>query len=102
MTLRFHPAAADELDAAAAWYVERDAEVALRFVTEARRRVAQAERLPQSAPLVLGVARHFDARAFALRGFPYLAVTAVARAERVVVALAHTSRAPGYWRQRLR
>lgn len=102
MTLRFHPAAVDELDAAVAWYLEKDAAVASRFVTEARRRVAQAARLPQSAPRVAGIALRFDARAFGLRGFPYLAITAVARGERVLVAIAHTSRAPGYWRERLR
>lgn len=102
MTLHFHPAAADELDAAVAWYLERNAEVAARFVTEARRRVVQAARLPKSGPLVQGIASRFDARAFGLREFPYRAVVAVVRGERVVVALAHTSRAPGYWRERLR
>ena len=102
MTLRFDRAAADELDAAVAWYAAEDPNAASRFGTEIRRRLVQAARLPQSAPSVRGLATKHDVRAFGLRGFPYLAITAVTRGERVVIAIAHTSREPGYWRQRLR
>jgi plasmid stabilization system protein ParE len=101
MTLRFDPGAADELEAAVRWYSEVELRVAIRFAAEVRRRLAHAARLPRSAPPVRGFAPELDVRAFGLRGFPYVAVTALSRGERVVVAVAHTSREPGYWRDRV-
>jgi plasmid stabilization system protein ParE len=102
MTLRFDRAAAEELEAAVRWYAASDPSVATRFAAEVRRRVAQAARFPESAPLVRGLDAKYDVRAFGLRGFPYVAITALSRGEHIVVALAHTAREPGYWQQRVR
>jgi hypothetical protein len=56
-----------------------------------------AERCP-----VAGIAEHYDVRQHLVRRFRNIVVTAVVRDERLVVAVAHTSRQPGYWRDRVR
>lgn len=96
MTLPFHPEAAEELEAATKWYASEDARASARFVAEVKRRLHQAFALPRSGPRVLDVPERFEARAFGLSGFPYVAVTATVRDTRLVVAIAHTSRDPGY------
>jgi hypothetical protein len=42
-----------------------------------------------------------DVRRFAMNRFPYLVVTAIVGGRRAVIAIAHTSRQPSYWRDRL-
>jgi len=102
MTPRFHPEAALEFEEAASWYGARDLQIAARFVAEVRRRLVQAARFPHSARRIRGAEIRFDVRAFATRGYPYVAVVALIQGERVCVAVAHTGRLPGYWRERLR
>jgi toxin ParE1/3/4 len=99
--LRFHPAALDELDAAVEYHEgERVGHGALPF-DEASERVGQAARLPRSGVRVEGFGDAFDVRQFALRRFRYVLITASIGDERLVIAVAHTSRDPGYWRDRL-
>lgn len=101
MTLRFHPDAAAELEAAVSWYRNEEPRAAVRFSDEVRRRAYQAARFPLSGPQQRGFEARLDVRGFVLRGFPYWLVTARVRDERIVVAMAHTSREPGYWRTRV-
>lgn len=63
------------------------------------RRVGQAARLPQSGTRVAGFAA---VRQFALQRFRYLVITALVGREHLVIAVAHTAREPGYWRDRLK
>lgn len=101
MTLPLHPEAALELEAAVEWYAGEDRELASRFVAEVRLRSAQAEAFPRSGPRVIGLDERFDVRVFGLRSFPFRLVVASVRGARVLVAVAHTSRDPRYWRTRL-
>lgn len=99
--LRLHPSAAEELEQAVAWYEQEQPGWGARFFAEARRRLAHAALLPTSGAGIQGVPPRCDARAFGLRRFPYRIVTVMVGAERFVIAVAHTSREPGYWLDRL-
>jgi toxin ParE1/3/4 len=95
--VELHGEAAAEYDAAFDWYLERSPEAALKFDAEVDRALSQILQAPQR-----WVAGPYQTRKFLLRQFPF---TLIYR-ERVsgdiqVVAVAHTSRKPGFWRQRL-
>jgi plasmid stabilization system protein ParE len=92
----FHRLALKEYDNARRWYADRSAGAAQRFkeaVDEATMRIAEA---PESLPRMSGPYRW--AR---VRRFRYILVFRPRRpGEMVVVAVAHTSRRPAYWRHR--
>ena len=93
---RFHRLAGEEYRKARRWYsTQASAEVARRFrdeVDSALRRIADH---PETWPIYLG-----EFRWIRLRRFPYLLVFITLESEVVVVAVAHASRRPGYWRRR--
>ena len=102
MRLRLHPAALVELDEAVDYLEARRAGFGALLFDEVTRRIAQAARWPSSGPPVAGFAERHDVRQFVVKRFRYVVVTALVRGERLVVAVAHTSRRPGYWRERLK
>lgn len=102
MGVVYHPAARRELRDAASWsdaHFGRGAEL-----DEAVRQLeGQVDERPRS------LARAFDApagrddvRQARVEGFPYRLVILVRAPDRVVLAVAHTARRPGYWQRRLR
>lgn len=100
--LSFHPDAVAELEAAIEFLENERPGYGRRLANEVRRRLAQAERFSQSAPRVGFVDAAFDARQFALRRFRYVIVVANGPdASQWVYAMAHTSREPGFWLERL-
>jgi toxin ParE1/3/4 len=94
--VEFHRFAEKDYDDAYDWYSERSAGAALRFkdpVNEAVRRIADG---PGSFPRISG-----DYRRVRIQRFPYILVYRPRQSDEiVVVAVAHTSRRPGYWRRR--
>ncbi|HEX6984686.1 MAG TPA: type II toxin-antitoxin system RelE/ParE family toxin [Planctomycetaceae bacterium] len=96
MAVQFHRLAATELRSAVAWYRERDAALADRFLTGVNAAVERIEHDPDSLPIER---RHF--RRCRVQRFPYRLIF-----ERhddgtiLIVALAHNRRRPGYWRRR--
>src|SRR5262245_32710308 len=101
LRLRLHPAALAELDDAVAWHeTQRPGWGALLFEAVSHR-VGQAARFPRSGAPILGFASQYDVRQYVLSRFKYIVVTARVRGEHIVVAVAHTSRKPRYWRGRL-
>ncbi len=93
----FHQEAAAEYDAAFDWYLERSPEAALRFDAELERALTQIIAAPQR-----WAAGPHSTRRFLLRQFPFsLIYREQASGSIQIVAVAHTSRKPGYWRQRL-
>ena len=100
--LPFHPDAVGELEAAIEFLERERPGYGGQLADEVRRRLTQAERFPQSAPRVRFVDPAFDARPFTLRRFRYVVVVANGpHGTRWVYAIAHTSREPGYWLERL-
>lgn len=92
----FHRLAAREYRSARTWYAQRSAEVAERFrlgVDRAADRIAEA---PEALAILVG-----EYRCVRVSRFPYVLVfRRVDSRSAMVVAVAHTSRRPGYWRRR--
>lgn len=98
---RYHPAARDELRAAIRYgEAERTGRGALleAAVSHVLRRI---RRLPKSAPRWPRLRAAVEIRKAVVRRHPYLVVYAVMPEQIVVLAVAHTSKQPGYWRERL-
>jgi plasmid stabilization system protein ParE len=97
MILEIHPDAADEAAEAALFYHDRDHELSLRF----RMAVYNAIEQLCSQPLLH---RDFGAglRKSKVNRFPYFVIYRLTGKDSLqVLALAHTSREPAYWKDRL-
>jgi len=95
--VEFHQEAAAEYDAAFDWYVERSPEAALKFDAEVDRALAQIIEAPRR-----WAAGPHSTRRFLLRQFPFVLIFRErTSADIQIVAVAHTSRKPGYWKPRL-
>jgi plasmid stabilization system protein ParE len=78
------------------WYAERSEEVAARFVDAVDAVVQRILRVPESWPIVSGKYRRVQ-----LDKFPHsLIYYERAKDDLRIVAVAHPSRRPGYWRRR--
>ena len=96
MKWSFHPAALEEYEAAVAYYEERDPAVALKFqamVEQATRRVVEA---PERWRAVDG-----DIRRCLTHAFPYALLYTAGPDGVLILCVAHCSREPGYWKERL-
>lgn len=96
MNIRLLSIAGIELAEAMAWYRERSPRAAEGFwlkVQEARRSMAL---FPLASPTITG-----NVRRFILSNYPYDLIYAIRPAEIVILAVAHHSRQPGYWLERL-
>ena len=94
--LEYHPEASDEVAQAFDWYSKVDPEVGDRFKIEFDR----AEQLVQRSPETWGRYLH-NTRGFRFRGFPFVMAYIIRDNRIIVIAVAHTRRKPGYWRDRL-
>lgn len=96
MRVRALSVASAELHEAMAWYRQRSPRAAENLwlrVQDARHSILL---FPYAAPLI-----EQRARRFILAGFPYDLIYSVLQDEIVIVAFAHHSRSPLYWRKRL-
>jgi len=91
----FHPDAVLEGAAAHAWYAERSPAAAVALVTELDAAVEAIVEQPTRWPRYL-----YGTRRYLLRRFPYAVVYREQTGSILVVAIAHGSRRPGYWRDR--
>lgn len=96
--LHLSEAASQELAAAVQWYEERRQGWGARLFDAVSRAFDLIERHPE-----IGLPRRSRpaVRQLAIRGFPYLVVYRTRPDDSYVVAVAHTSRRPGYWKDRL-
>jgi toxin ParE1/3/4 len=98
---QFEPDARIEYHAAIRYYATEadDPEAAFRFVAAVEAAVAAI----CAAPEIWRVVEPPDVRRYVLRRFPYIFYCCYRSTEKSVViyALMHTSRRPGYWRERL-
>lgn len=98
--VRIHRQAADEAEAAADWYEQERQGLGAEFAEaiEAAIDVIEDGFLPLSP--MPGISGGQGAKRLILRRFPYDIVVVDRGDERIVVAFAHHSRKPGYWRER--
>ena len=99
--VRIHAAAAEESAEAAAWYEKERPGLGKDFerAVDAALDLLEAEIVPLAA--VPGTAAKRRAKRLLLRRFPYAVIVRESGTEIVVIAFAHTSRRPRYWRSRL-
>jgi plasmid stabilization system protein ParE len=98
---RYHPAARDELRAAIRYgEADRPGRGALleAAVSHVLRRL---RRLPPSAPRWSHLRSPFEIRRALVKRHPYLVIYAILPDQLVIIAIAHTSKRPGYWRDRV-
>jgi len=96
MRVRLLKIASEELSEALSWYRERSQRVAEELwlrVRDARRSILL---YPLATPLI-----EQRVRRFVLSGFPYDLIYVVLGDEIIIVAFAHHSRQPRYWKSRL-
>lgn len=95
--LEFHDEASVEYDAAFDWYLERSPDAARDFDAAVNRALADIASAPQRWAAGL-----HSTRRYLLRRFPYILIYRERESDIQIVAVAHTSRKPGYWKKRIR
>jgi len=100
-TVRLDDEAVEELEAGALWYETRREDLGVEFISAVREGFLRIASAPQTWPYVPDVPEMLGVRRMLLRRFPYAIVYVELEAEIRVLALAHTSREPGFWRSRL-
>lgn len=100
--LPFHPEARTEFKEAVAWHERERAGFGALLIEAVTDKVGQAARFPRSGRPLSGFDEDHDVRQFAVQRFRYVVITALVAGGRKVIAVAHTSREPGYWRDRLK
>ncbi|HYE29800.1 MAG TPA: type II toxin-antitoxin system RelE/ParE family toxin [Methylomirabilota bacterium] len=93
---RFHWRAARDVEEASAFYEARDTEVAARFLQELNAVIERA----RLRPLLFRVVRANVRRAL-LRRFPYALLFVLKDELVVIIGVAHLSRMPTFWVNRL-
>jgi hypothetical protein len=100
--LRILAAAAEEAAEAAAWYEMQRPGLGTEFERAVNTALDLLEEEIVPLASVPGTAGERGAKRLILKRFPYDVVVRERGDEVVVIALAHHSRRPGYWRDRLR
>ncbi len=93
--IEFHPEAASEYYAALAWYRDRSINTARQFEAEFVRAVEQIQDAPERWPKYSS-----NRHRFLLHQFPFQIVYQFGK-EILILAVAHTRRRPGYWKDRI-
>lgn len=99
--VRFHLAALRELRADVAWLDDRDEGLGARLEASIEGVLRGLLGWPESGQLWPGWDRLPEVRSRRIADFPYRLVYCVLDQELVVIAVAHESRRPGYWRDRV-
>lgn len=95
---QLHPAAERELAEAVNWYEERSSGLGGKLYNEIDAVMSRIGRSPQLYAVWQQNGRY---RRAVIRDFPYAVFYRVYEERTVVMAVAHTSRRPGYWADRV-
>lgn len=93
---RFHPLAWQELEEADSWYLSHSYEVSLDFLNELYAAAEDIARAPRRWPKYL-----HGTRRFVMQRFPFSVVYLDDSELVTIIAVAHSKRRPGYWKNRL-
>jgi plasmid stabilization system protein ParE len=99
--VRFEPEASGELDHAAWWYQRQRSGLGLEFLDAVERAVAMVQRWPHAAPLATDLPKELIVRRAPVDTFPYRLIYLETPSAIRVLAVAHESRRPNYWMDRL-
>ena len=97
VTVRLHPAAVAEAEAAATWYDGQIRGLGDEFLAEVTRAL---EKIADSPTRWARVAATSRVRRALLARFPYAVFYEVTADRTYVIAIAHASRRPRYWKRR--
>ncbi len=100
--LRFHRAARIELVEAATCYESQRPGYGHRFEAEFDAVVERVVQFPESGGLLPGYPPKLEVRAFHFKTFRHALIVATVERVRVVYAVAHHHRRPGYWKDRVK
>ncbi len=100
MRLVLHPDAVAEATAAGDWYESKRPGLGADLAGEIERAFDMILENPQTWAVWPGIPAGLDVRRFLLPRFPFALAYVVRADELVVLAVAHTSRRPGYWLSR--
>ena len=95
-TLELHEEAAADYDAAFDWYLDRSPDAARAFDAEFERALQEIARNPER-----WARGSYQTGRFLLRRFPYLVIYRELDSSVQILAVAHTSRDPNYWKKRI-
>lgn len=95
-SVRIHPAALEEAEAATEWYGRRSMRAAGMFLDELDRAIERIGDHPGQFPEYV-----FGTRRMVLQRFPYLVFFRETAVAVEIIAVAHGRRRPGYWRDRI-
>jgi plasmid stabilization system protein ParE len=95
--LDIHPAALEETKSAVSWYLEHSESAAQNFAAELDRAAELIQQTPERWPR-----GELKTRRFVLQRFPYAVIYREREADIQILAIAHGSRRPQYWKKRLR
>jgi len=98
---RYHPAARDELRAAIRHGEADRPGRGARLEAAVSHVLRRLRRLPPSAPRWSDLQGPFEIRRALVKRHPYLVIYAMLPDQLVIIAIAHTSKQPGYWRDRV-
>ncbi len=100
--IRVSEQAAQELEEAAAWYEKEQAGLGEKLLDESEHTLdLLSEKFPALVPMP-SEAGALGAKRILLHRFPFSVVTIERGEELIIVAMAHQSRKPGYWAERIR
>jgi plasmid stabilization system protein ParE len=94
---RLHPEAWLEFEAADDWHLSRSFDASLGFVSDVAEGLEAISEAPQRSPNYL-----HGTRRFVLQRYPFSIVYLEDPEVVIIVAIAHSKRKPGYWKERLR
>ena len=100
MKLRIDPSAEEETREAAAWYEEQRSGLGVEFLAAVDDAVHRIRRTPESYTRLETLPEEESVRRFVLSRFPYAIIYELTDDEINILAVAHTRRRPGYWRNR--
>ena len=96
MRFEFHPEALEEYNEAGFYYSQKEPELDLRFIISVENAIERILEDPlRYRPL------DEDVRRCLTRVFPYAILYTIENGFILIVAVAHLSREPGYWRHRI-
>ena len=96
MKFEFHPQALSEYHDAAAYYAARRAGLEREFIYAIEHAIDQVLRAPHTWRIF-----EDDVRRCLVRVFPYAVLYTIEAGKILIVAVMHSHREPGYWRQRI-
>lgn len=101
LTIEWHPEAEAEFDADIDWYEERELGLGDRFEGRVLGAVEESADTTEAWPVWPGWDRHPVVRSKGVTDFPYRVVYFLDEDLLRIVAVAHSKRRPGYWRERM-